>query len=209
MIVDNGGQSLRGVGLPDPRWGHPHWGCQQPGVVCCCGQRHLPGRSSHTTLQVMTKIHNHQPTILHSDPSNGMWGQHHSVRHWALRPHCILVYSHQMFLLAQVKGRLTACRDIVFQLSKGGFNQHLHLFYTQHQMSVATDFPCNKYLSVTRLVPTCLSHLTTLSSYLTQYVSNCGICSSCSMVGPSGSCFSWLEHSGWSLSPIQETRLSC
>lgn len=111
-----------------------------------------------------------------------MRGRHHSVRHWAHRPHCILVYCHQMFLLAQVNGRLTACQDILLKLSiswvRKGLTSTSTFFYTQHQMFIATDFPCKKYLSVTRLVPICLSHLTTLSSFLTRYVSNSGIRSS-------------------------------
>lgn len=50
MTVGNGGQSL--WGLPDPRWGHPHWRCEQPGIVCCGGLCHIPCWSLHAPLQV-------------------------------------------------------------------------------------------------------------------------------------------------------------
>lgn len=60
MIVGDGGQSLWGLGLSDPRWGHAHRRCEQPGAVCGGGQCHLPGGAPHSTLQVTrAKGHTH------------------------------------------------------------------------------------------------------------------------------------------------------
>lgn len=133
MIVDNGGQSLQGVGLPDPRWGHPHWGCQQPGVVCCCGQRHLPGRSSHTALQVMTKIHNHTHTItspqfyilthlMWCEDNTTLWGSQTTL-HPGLLPSNVLTCSGKW----QVDSLPGHCVSAEHQLSKEGFNFLNHL----------------------------------------------------------------------------------